>query len=88
MQTHTKTLTHTLTHTCKHTHTHSHTHRYANSENALYIPAGILTRPFYSQTYPLEQNFGAVGEQTHAYADTSLRKSRMPMHTCVRRYMC
>mmetsp|Transcript_10779 Transcript_10779/g.25307 ORF Transcript_10779/g.25307 Transcript_10779/m.25307 type:complete len:694 (-) Transcript_10779:79-2160(-) len=48
---------------------------YSPSVNGLWVPAGIIQKPFYSENYTAARNYGALGticghEMTHGFDDT------------------
>ena len=47
---------------------------YSYDKNGIFVPAGILQKPFFSTTYRAARNYGAIGtilghEMTHGFDD-------------------
>jgi len=58
---------------------------YSYDKNGIFVPAGILQKPFFSTTYRSARNYGAIGtilghEMTHGFDD---QVSRVLQSVCV-----
>lgn len=59
---------------------------YSYTDNGLFVPAGILQRPFFSRGYPDARNYGSLGgvighEITHGFDDQGRKFGEMGQST-------
>jgi predicted metalloendopeptidase len=62
---------------------------YARQVNGVFLPAGLLQKPFFSSSYPEARNYGSVGavmghELTHGFDDVGRRydQTRVSSSSC------